>query len=59
MTHDVRFGAQLWSQASDWPEYLGAAIAAEPMPKTRCRYSVVKPIERADAVTPTSRPSCW
>lgn len=26
---EVRFGAQLWSQASDWPGYLGAAIAAE------------------------------
>ena len=29
MTQDVRFGAQLWSQSSDWPAYLGAAIAAE------------------------------
>lgn len=26
---DVRFGAQLWSQSSDWPGYLGAAVAAE------------------------------
>jgi alkanesulfonate monooxygenase SsuD/methylene tetrahydromethanopterin reductase-like flavin-dependent oxidoreductase (luciferase family) len=29
MTTDVRFGAQLWSQSSDWDTYLGAAIAAE------------------------------
>ncbi len=26
---DVRFGAQLWSQASDWQGFLGAALAAE------------------------------
>jgi len=26
---DVRFGAQLWSQAGDWPGFLGAALAAE------------------------------
>jgi len=26
---EIRFGAQLWSQASDWPAYLGAATAAE------------------------------
>jgi len=26
---DVRFGAQLWSQATDWPGFLGAALAAE------------------------------
>ena len=26
---DVRFGAQLWSQASDWPGFLAAAVAAE------------------------------
>ncbi len=25
----IRFGAQLWSQATDWPGFLGAAIAAE------------------------------
>jgi alkanesulfonate monooxygenase SsuD/methylene tetrahydromethanopterin reductase-like flavin-dependent oxidoreductase (luciferase family) len=25
----VRFGAQLWSQASDWPGFLDAAVAAE------------------------------
>jgi len=25
----VRFGAQLWSQASDWPGFLAAALAAE------------------------------
>ena len=25
----VRFGAQLWSQATDWPAFLGAAVAAE------------------------------
>lgn len=29
MTAVVRFGAQLWSQASDWEGYLGAALAAE------------------------------
>jgi alkanesulfonate monooxygenase SsuD/methylene tetrahydromethanopterin reductase-like flavin-dependent oxidoreductase (luciferase family) len=29
MTADVRFGAQLWSQSSDWEGYLGAALAAE------------------------------
>ena len=27
--HDVRFGAQLWSQATDWPGFVGAAVAAE------------------------------
>ncbi len=26
---DVRFGAQLWSQAADWPGFLAAAVAAE------------------------------
>ena len=26
---EVRFGAQLWSQAGDWPRYLRAALAAE------------------------------
>lgn len=26
---EVRFGAQLWSQAGDWPDYLSAAIAAD------------------------------
>jgi F420-dependent oxidoreductase-like protein len=26
---DVRFGAQLWSQATEWPGFLGAALAAE------------------------------
>jgi alkanesulfonate monooxygenase SsuD/methylene tetrahydromethanopterin reductase-like flavin-dependent oxidoreductase (luciferase family) len=26
---DIRFGAQIWSQAGDWPAYLGAALAAE------------------------------
>jgi alkanesulfonate monooxygenase SsuD/methylene tetrahydromethanopterin reductase-like flavin-dependent oxidoreductase (luciferase family) len=26
---DVRFGAQLWSQATDWPGFLAAALAAE------------------------------
>jgi len=26
---DVRFGAQLWSQATDWPGFIGAAVAAE------------------------------
>ena len=26
---DLRFGAQLWSQASDWPHFLDAALAAE------------------------------
>ena len=26
---EVRFGAQLWSQAGDWPGYLRAALAAE------------------------------
>jgi len=26
---DIRFGAQLWSQAGDWPGFLAAAIAAE------------------------------
>ncbi len=26
---DVRFGAQLWSQATDWPGFVGAAVAAE------------------------------
>lgn len=26
---DVRIGAQLWSQASEWPGFLGAALAAE------------------------------
>ena len=26
---DVRFGAQLWSQAADWPAFIGAAVAAE------------------------------
>jgi alkanesulfonate monooxygenase SsuD/methylene tetrahydromethanopterin reductase-like flavin-dependent oxidoreductase (luciferase family) len=26
---EVRFGAQLWSQASDWPAFLDAALAAE------------------------------
>jgi F420-dependent oxidoreductase-like protein len=25
----VRFGAQLWSQATDWPGFVGAAVAAE------------------------------
>jgi F420-dependent oxidoreductase-like protein len=25
----IRFGAQLWSQATDWPSFLGAALAAE------------------------------
>jgi F420-dependent oxidoreductase-like protein len=25
----IRFGAQLWSQATDWPAFLGAAVAAE------------------------------
>lgn len=29
MTHDIRFGAQLWSQASDWPSLRDAALAAE------------------------------
>ncbi|MCU0483606.1 MAG: LLM class flavin-dependent oxidoreductase [Chloroflexi bacterium] len=28
-TAPIRFGAQLWSQASDWPGFLGAAVAAE------------------------------
>jgi F420-dependent oxidoreductase-like protein len=27
--HPVRFGAQLWSQAVDWPAFLDAALAAE------------------------------
>jgi alkanesulfonate monooxygenase SsuD/methylene tetrahydromethanopterin reductase-like flavin-dependent oxidoreductase (luciferase family) len=27
--HEVRFGAQLWSQAGDWPGYLRAALSAE------------------------------
>jgi F420-dependent oxidoreductase-like protein len=26
---DVRFGAQLWSQATDWPGFIGAAVGAE------------------------------
>jgi alkanesulfonate monooxygenase SsuD/methylene tetrahydromethanopterin reductase-like flavin-dependent oxidoreductase (luciferase family) len=26
---DIQFGAQLWSQASDWAGYLGAATSAE------------------------------
>ena len=26
---EVRFGAQLWSQATDWPGFLAAAVAAE------------------------------
>jgi F420-dependent oxidoreductase-like protein len=29
MSPGVRFGAQLWSQASDWPAFLDAALAAE------------------------------
>jgi hypothetical protein len=36
----------------------GAAIASDPMPNTRCRYSVVNPIDSADAVTPMMSPSC-
>jgi F420-dependent oxidoreductase-like protein len=26
---EVRFGAQLWSQATDWPSFLAAAVAAD------------------------------
>jgi F420-dependent oxidoreductase-like protein len=29
MTGDLRFGAQLWSQASDWPNFRDAVLAAE------------------------------
>jgi F420-dependent oxidoreductase-like protein len=29
MTGDLRFGAQLWSQASDWPGFRDAVLAAE------------------------------
>jgi F420-dependent oxidoreductase-like protein len=29
MTGDLRFGAQLWSQASDWPDFRDAVLAAE------------------------------
>jgi F420-dependent oxidoreductase-like protein len=29
MSGDIRFGAQLWSQRTDWPEFRDAALAAE------------------------------
>lgn len=29
MTTPVRFGAQLWSQATDWSSFRDAAVAAE------------------------------